>query len=488
MPLSFRIFKDDDAPLYVQAASAIRGGILDGSLRPGDRLPSVRKLSDELGVNPATVVAAYRILTSEGLLQARHGSGAFVAETALVAPALASSVLAAVPGFLRESAGAGTLVDMAANAPPRDLYPLDQVKRFMVEAIDMDGGQAFDYQQPAGYPPLREALVQSLSFLPVASRPGPNDVHVVSGAQQGLDLAARILLRPGDVAAVESPGYPGARTAFLAAGARVAPLELKPEGLDLSALEKLAASRPLRLVYVNPDFQNPTGRLYTAENRERLASLAARYGFYVIEDDLFSDLAYSGTRTDPVLAYDKAGVVLYVKSFSKILMPGLRIACLVSPAPFRERLEAAKRSVDLSSNGLMQRVLKRFITSGSLDSHLVQARARYRQARDAFASGLSSSGIDEVTGLRWERPEGGINAWLELPESFSGREVTTGCLQRACAVLPEADFLQGGETPVGADRHLRVSFGSPPLEDACKGSRLIVETLSSLSQATGKRL
>ncbi len=485
MALSFRIFKDDDAPLYVQAASAIRAGILDGSLRPGDRLPSVRKLSDELGVNPATVVAAYRILTSEGLLQSRHGSGAFVAETALVAPSMLSSSLAAVPGFSREPVGAGSFVDMAANAPPRDLYPLEQVKRFLVEAVDMDGGQAFDYQQAAGYLPLREALVQMLSFLPTASRPGPDDVHVVSGAQQGLDLAARILLRPGDVAAVESPGYPGARNVFLAAGARVAPLELGPEGPDLEALEKLASSKPLRLVYINPDFQNPTCMQYTEDCRARLASLAARYGFYIIEDDLFSDLSYSGTRSAPVLAYDKAGVVLYVKSFSKILMPGLRIACLVSPSLFRERLEASKRSVDLSSNGLMQRVLERFITSGSFDSHLVQTRARYHQARDAFASGLVSSDLDN---LSWERPEGGINAWLELPDHFIGREVAAACLQNGCAVLPEADFRQGGEPAGGEDRHLRVSFGSPPLEDVQIGVRLIVETLSSLSSAAAKRL
>ena len=312
MPLSFRIFKDDDIPLYVQAAAAIRAGILDGSLRPGDRLPSVRRLSDELGVNPATVVAAYRILTSEGLIQARHGSGAFVAENTQLPPAMQGSSLSAplhaeASIFPRDASETMPLIDMAANSPPRDLYPLEQVKRFLVEAVDMEGGQAFDYQQATGYPLLREALVGMLSFLPLHILPSPDDIHVVSGAQQGLDLAARILLRPGDVAAVESPGYPGARNAFLAAGARVAPLELCPEGLDLKGLEKLAASRPLRLVYVNPDFQNPTGIVYTHENREHLASLAARYGFYIIEDDLFSDLSYTGPHIPPVL--DRKSVV-----------------------------------------------------------------------------------------------------------------------------------------------------------------------------------
>ena len=477
MPLNFRIFKEDDSPLYVQAASAIRAGILDGSLRPGDRLPSVRRLSDELGVNPATVVAAYRILSSEGLLEARAGSGAFVADTALATP-----FLDAVPESNQPAFGSGMVVDMAANAPPRDLYPLEQVKRFLVEAVDMEGGKAFDYQQATGYLPLREALVRMLAFLPHASRPGPEDVHVVSGAQQGLDLAARILLRPGDVAAVESPGYPGARNAFLAAGARVVPLELNPEGLDLAALEKLAASRPLRLVYVNPDFQNPTGIRYTPENREHLASLAARYGFYVIEDDLFSDLSYSDSRYPPVLSFDKAGMVLYVKSFSKNLMPGLRIACLVSPPAFRERLEASRRSVDLSSNGLMQRVLERFISSGSLDAHLGAARKRYLQAWDEFALGLVSK---PLAGLSWEKPEGGINAWLELPATCTGRVFAAACLAKGCMVSPEADFRQGGGAAGGEDRHIRVSFGSPPIEDIQKGSCMIVETLSSLFPIAG---
>ena len=480
MPLAFRIFKEDDTPLYVQAASAIRAGILDGGLRPGDRLPSVRRLSDELGVNPATVVAAYRILSSEGLLEPRHGSGVFVAETALSAVSLD-----AIPPPMLPSADIGLIVDMAANAPPRDLYPLEQVKRFLVEAVDMDGGEAFDYQQAAGYLPLREALVLMLAFLPLASRPGPDDVHVVSGAQQGLDLAARILLRPGDVAAVESPGYPGARNAFLAAGARVAPIELGPDGMDLEALERLAASRPLRLVYVNPDFQNPTGIRYSTGKRDHLASLAARYGFYVIEDDLFSDLSYSGSRYPPMLSFDQAGKVLYVKSFSKILMPGLRIACLVSPPAFRERLESSKRSVDLSSNGLMQRVLQRFIRSGSLDAHLIQARKRYLQAWNELALGLLSV---PSAGLSWQGPEGGINAWLRLPAACSGRAVAAACLRNGCVVSPEADFRQGGGPAGGEDRHLRVSFGSPPLEAIRNGACKIAETLSSLFAEAGNRV
>ena len=480
MALNFKIFKDDDTPLYIQTASAIRAGILDGSLRPGDRLPSVRKLSDELGVNPATVVAAYRILSSEDLLEARAGSGAFVSDTALTAASLdIGQDLALPPSII------GSVIDLAANAPPRDLYPLEQVKRFLVEAVDMDGGQAFDYQQATGYLPLREALVEMLASIPGARSLGPEDVHVVSGAQQGLDLAARILLRPGDVAAVESPGYPGARNAFLAAGARVSTLELKPEGLDLEALEKLAASRPLRLVYVNPDFQNPTGIRYTPENRARLASLAARYGFYIIEDDLFSDLSFSGSRYPSVLSFDKAGMVLFVKSFSKILMPGLRIACLVSPPAFRERLEASRRFVDLSSNGLMQRVLERFLSSGSLELHLELARRRYSLAWKEFDAGLLLNPYD---GLSWEKPEGGINAWLKLPIHCTGRIVAAASMRHGCSVSPEADFRQNGGPDAGEDSHLRISFGSPPREDLKEGVARFVETLSSLLEVDGKRL
>ena len=460
MGLGLRLFKDDELPLYVQVADAVRARIADGELREGDKLPSVRKLSDELGVNPATIVAAYRILANEGLLSSRAGSGVFVSAGSAGGPPAKSGMQ---PG----SSDATALVDLAANAPPRCLYPLEDVKRFLVEAVDIDGGGAFDYQDSAGYVPLRQAIAARLDR--ERSRlADPADVHIVSGAQQGLDLVARVVLRRGDIAAVESPGYRGARDSFLAAGARIETVPVGYQGIDIDALERLAASRPLRLVYLNPGYQNPTGTVYSSQLRERLARMAARHSFYIVEDDQSSELSFDGLVQPSVRSFDRADRVLYIKSFSKVLMPGLRIACLEAPSAFRERLETAKRLIDLSSNGLMQRVLERFLSSGSYDAHLPVVRARYRDAAMVLTQALQQYA---ASGLAWQAPSGGLNLWLALPPGTSGAGVAAACARRGYAVAPEAGFRHEPGQPV--DAHIRVSFGSVALDALVPAARAI---------------
>ncbi len=516
-----RLYKDDETPLYVQLADALRARMLGGDYRPGDRLPSVRRLSDELGVNPATIVAAYRILTREGYMASRAGSGAFVADNApleapsgTLAPALAPAagsagvaarmstvatpaaapVPAAAPAAMAYAVGSrhgpgsralpldqGQILDLSANAPPLDLFPLADMKRFLSESIDADGGRAFEYEDTAGYGPLKKTLALRLG---TALRGAPleaDDVHIVSGAQQGIDLAARVLLRRGDVAAVECPGYRGARDAFIAAGARVEPVPLLPGGLDLEALERLAVSRPLRLVHINPDFQNPSGIEYGAGVRAELAAMAARHGFYIIEDDLFSDLAWDGSVMPSVRSFDQAGRVVLVKSFSKTLMPGLRIACLEAPPALRQRFELAKRSIDISTNGLMQRVLERFITSGRFDCLLETARRRYLEAYTIFDAALTA----RATGLSWERPRGGLNLWLELPSPLSGRSLAAECRSRACIVSAESDFHYARGPSSEADSHIRISFGSIPQSRLESAADSIAR--SALALTSGRR-
>jgi len=446
---SLRIFKDDERPLYVQAADAVRARMADGSLRPGDRLPSVRRLSDELGVNPATVVAAYRILAREGLLESRQGSGAFVAAGGVLPPA--EYPWRAEPG---EDSG-GTCLDLSANAPPRRLFPLADLKRFLAEAVDLDDGRAFEYQDAAGYGPLRERLAAGLSasVAPAGGRSAsPDDVHIVSGAQQGLDLAARVLLRRGDTAAVECPGYLGARDVFLAAGARVVHLPMGDDGMDLDALEELALKSPLRLVHVNPDFQNPTGRRWSPASRERLASLASRHGFFVVEDDSLSDFVPPPLSIPPVRAFDRADRVLYVKSFSKSLMPGLRLGFLEAPAGFRDRIESSKRAVDLSSNGLMQRVLFLFLKSGRLAVHAEGLRARCAESLSGMDAALAPL---RDLGWSWDRPLGGLNLWLALPPGMGGARFAAGARERGVLLAPEAWF----NPDPARDGHLRLSCG-----------------------------
>jgi len=479
VPTEIRLYREGETPLYVQIADAVRGRVADGQWRTGDKLPSVRALSDELCVNPATVVSAYRILMNEDILESRAGSGAYVS---------AGAVRAAHPGVGRTGdpgrIDSGAVVDLASNMPPRDLYPLDEVKRFLVEAVDIDGGGAFDYQDAAGYSPLRETIATRL-HLHGSAIVDPRDVHIVSGAQQGLDLVARILLRRGDVAALENPGYRGAREAFLAAGARVEAVDMRGDGLDLDALERLAVSTPLRLVYVNPDFQNPTGTVYTPESRSLLVRMAARHGFYIIEDSQVSDLAYDGKVPEPVRSFDQDGRVLFVKPFSKRVMPGLRIAFLQAPAVFQPRLEAAKRSLDLSANGLMQRVLERYLSSGAYDKHLPIIRARYRESALAFTAALE---VHRGSGLSWKEPSGGLNLWLELPSGIDPDMMARQLSEHGYLVASGEGFRHGlnGNRHPGLSRpslehdtsgHIRVSFGHADTKVLAGAAIAIMESL-----------
>ncbi len=466
-----RVYREDDTPLYIQAADVLRSRILGGEFRPGDKLPSVRRLSDELGVNPATVVAAYRILTSEGLAEARPGSGAYVPE-GLTPPAagieagpLRGARPIAGPDGLVMPRRDGAAFDLSRNAPPRELYPLAELKRFIVEAIDADGGEAFDYQEAGGYAPLRSAIAARVSAESGGRLVDPADLHIVSGAQQGLDLAARVLLRRGDVAAVEAPGYRGAADAFVAAGARVYGLPLDAEGLELGALERLASTRPLRIVHLSPACQNPTGLRYSEARRAAIAALAERYGFYITEDDAFGDLA-GPDAPRPVRAFDEAGRVVLIKSYSKSVLPGLRIAGIEVPHALRERFEDSKRSVDLSSSGLMQRALERFLSSGSYDRHLEAARGRYRAAYARFAKAL---GALKAIGFDWDEPAVGLFLWLALPPGLGPAAFAAALAERGVLVAPESAFRlagDGSEAGDGADaragrrERLRVSFGA----------------------------
>ena len=243
MSPGFRVFKDVETPLYVQVADSIRGRLIDGSLRVGDRLPSVRSLSDDLGVNPATIVAAYRILASEGFLESRAGSGAYVAATLSTSAEVSTGVAPFPDGYAIPATEALPVAfDLAQNAPPRRLYPLSDIQHFLADAVALDDGAVFDYQDASGYRPLKEILAARLR---TGTGPtDPCDVHIVSGAQQGLDLVARTLLRPGDTVVVESPGYRGAVETFIAAGARILPLPIGPGGLDVDSLERAVRNRP----------------------------------------------------------------------------------------------------------------------------------------------------------------------------------------------------------------------------------------------------
>lgn len=496
---TIRIDHDSEAPLYLKLADALRRAIRSGEAAAGERLPSVRRLSDAAAVNPATAVAAYRILEKEGWVAARAGSGVYVRDDIPSGGGIGPLDAASRPGegiqafadeALSELAAGRVLVpdgvlDLAAGAPSPSLFPAMEFKALVDEVLDRDGGWAFGYQESAGWAPFREALA---SYLRDAHGVDAelDDIRVVSGAQQGIDLAAKALLGPRDVAVVEAPTYRGALAVFWSRGASTLPVRVDRDGMDLAALERALRDRSPRLVYAIPRYQNPTTISWSEERMRELLLLAQRYDFYVLEDDLLSDLSY-GDRSAPTClkAIDDHDRVIYVRSFSKVLMPGLRLGVLVSPRRLRERFEAAKRATDIATDGLVQRALELYLRRGMHAGRLDFLRGHYGKVYDAAKTAVEASLLP--LGASFDPPGGGLHLWLRLPEGVTGSALRAATLARGAALVPEAVYGGAGNLADGggaarqaADAHVRLSFASLSAEDARRGVGLVAAALVDL--------
>ncbi len=496
---TIRIDHDTESPLYLKLADALRRAIRSGEAQVGERLPSVRRLSDAAGVNPATAVAAYRILEREGWVAARAGSGVYVRDDGsggtagrirseendnrdlrreASGDAADLADLAAGRVLVREG-----VLDLAAGAPSPALFPAAEFKSIVNEVLDRDGGWAFGYQESAGWAPFRGALAEYLlSAHGVAAE--LEDIRVVSGAQQGIDLAAKALLGPRDAAAVEEPTYRGALAVFWSRGAETLGVRLDRDGMDLGELERVLRERSVRLVYAIPRYQNPTTISWTEERMRGLLALAKKYDFYVLEDDLLSDLSY-GVRREPtcIKAIDAEDRVIYVRSFSKVLMPGLRLGVLVTPRRLRDRFEAAKRATDIATDGLVQRALELYLRRGLHEDRLAFLRrhygAVYAAATDAAERLLSPLGAS------FDRPDGGLHLWVRLG-GVTGTSLRAAALARGAALIPEAVYGGGEGARRGegvSDAHVRLSFASLSAEEAERGIGIVAAALAELRSA-----
>ena len=441
-------------PLAEQIAAGIRRRIREGTLAAHAKLPPARTLAQRLGVNPATVVAAYRKLAAEGWASSRVGSGTYVCpQLDLPAAKIAAGrAAAAVP----ETTAVGA--DGAAG------FPTGVLKRIIGHILDREGARAFDYTEVAGHPPLIKALRGYLRGGGI--EPGDDDIIIFSGAQQGLSVIVQALLRPGDWVAVERPTYPGILRLLQRAGARVEAVDLLADGgPNLRALERLFRTRPIRLFYGMPVYQNPTGACYPPAARQSLLELCARHGVTLVEDDSLSDLNFGCGLFRPLRAdgnpaskparvaksspppqgsqYSTAEII-YLKSFSRLLMPGFRLGFCLAPPGVAALLRRVKEESDLSTSGFFQRVLHLFLHHGYFREHLARLQehesARFAEAVKRVEQELLPAGF------RWLRPQGGPRIWLRLPAGTDAAAFLAESARRGLPLKPGAEFAPDGST------------------------------------------
>jgi GntR family transcriptional regulator/MocR family aminotransferase len=428
--------RQSTVPLYQQIETHLRQGILSGSLATNTRLPASRQLAQDLGVNRITVENAYAELETEGLIYSRMGSGTYIlpANSLLTLPKdnpgapwplwqqnveFQTKTTRTKPSeeTTRKTAHPHP-INFASGIGDAHLFPAEDFRKVLQTVMRRDGIAALDYGEPNGHAPLRETITHILASQGLQTR--SENVLITAGSQQALSLVSQLLLKPGDVILVESPTYSGALDLFRALNFDVVGIPMDRQGMQVEALEKLLQQHHPKLIYTIPNFHNPTGTCLSAARRRQLIILADRYNVPILEDDFVGDLRYEG-RTQPALkALDPGGRVIYVSTFSKILMPGLRVGFLVAEGPIYNALVNFKRVNDLATSTLVQRALEAYVTVGRYQSHLRRSCQIFRKRRDVMLSAIQRYLPAEI---HLDPPQGGLFLWLQLPEKLSSEKL-----------------------------------------------------------------
>ena len=355
------------------------------------------------------------------------------------------------------------VISFAPGYPAHDTFPWGEFTEITRELLTGADPDVLQYGPTRGYKPLLEAIAGIMASRGVDTT--PDRLLVTTGSQQGLDLVARVLLDPGDVVLVELPTYTGAITAFRNVQATMIGVRQEADGVDLEALDATwvrlhGEGRRVRMLYVVPNFQNPTGLLIGLEKRRRLLEWADRRNVLIVEDDPYRELYFEDSATEadvrPIKADDADGRVVYLSSFSKTLAPGYRVAWIDAPAPLAAKFEIAKQAEDLCTGGLDQRVVYQACRRGVLSRQLPILRDHYRQKRDVMVEALQREFGSEVS---WPSPRGGFFLWATLPPAIDADAMLARAVQHGVIyVAGEAFFVDHS----GAGRHIvRLAFSAP---------------------------
>jgi len=484
MAWTFALTPESETPLYRQLYEQIAHKIRSGEFGQGFRLPATRELAGLLGLNRATVSAAYELLDTEGLISGQVGRGSYVtAGPARLASALDWEALlehgeTAVAGG--GGGWGGEAISFVMSRPSHELFPLEDFRASCAAVLGRgDLAGILQLGSPSGYEPLRRHLLEDARRQGLATP--ADDLIVTNGCQQALDLLARVLVRPGDSVVAEDPVYTGLKNLVAGVGAQLVGVPVGSEGLEVGQLERVLERERPRFLVVTPNFQNPTGATLPLAARHALLEAAARARVPVVENDAYGQLRYTGEPLAALKHLDQRGGTVLLRSFSKISFPGLRVGWALGPKPLIDRLRHAKEASDLHTDQLSQAVLLEFAESGRLGAHLgrvLQAGAeRLRATLDACRAFLPA-------GARWTRPEGGMNVWVRLPEPLDAEELLPRARKEGVAYLPGRLFAISRREP-GA---LRLSFAGLPPEAIRAGLEILGRVFSGSAEAVSRNL
>lgn len=365
------------------------------------------------------------------------------------------------------------VISFGGGMPAPELFPIEEMKEVTLKVLDEDGQKALQYAPTDGFLPLREKIVERLNRLGIEGISAKN-ILLTSGSQQGLDFSGKIFLDPGDVVICERPSYLGAINAFKAYECRFVDIPMDDDGMIMEKLEKaLQANTRVKFIYVIPDFQNPTGKTWSAERRRELVKMADKYDKVIIEDNPYYELRYEGETPPAIKSFDREGRVIFLGTFSKTLSPGLRMGWVCACDEILNKYNLIKQGSDLQVNSLTQRQLNAYLEMYDLDARIEDLKEVYRKRRDLMVSEMKKNFPE---GVKIFVPQGGLFVWLEFPRNINTTELMIKALEKNVAFVPGDPFYPNG----GGENTCRFSFSNMPDDKIIEGIRRMGEVVREI--------
>ncbi|NVO88288.1 PLP-dependent aminotransferase family protein [Lactobacillus rhamnosus] len=373
------------------------------------------------------------------------------------------------------AASGPNVISFAGGYPDRSLFPTQQLNQAFKHSFNSGDTELLQYASTQGYLPLREKIAARLRATGIPTR--ADNIMMTQGAQQGLDLVARLMLDPGDGLVVEAPTYLGALAAFNAYQPTYYEIPMQGDGMDINALQRVLMSHKVKFIYTVPDFQNPTGVVMSVAKRQALIRLANQYDVMILEDNPYRDLRYEGKPLPTIKSFDTQGRVVYLGSFSKILSPSLRMGWLVAAPDLLQELLALKGGSDLESSNLTMHGIDAYMAENDLDAHITEIQNRYREKKNAMVAAMNRYLPDEA---HFTNPDGGFFLWLTMPAGFDmGAFMKQHLLPESnISYVPSANLYATSAQVNGA----RLNFTGPTLEQIDTGIKALGDALKTALQ------
>lgn len=455
------IDQSQDKNLYEQVADRIQRLIAEGTLQIGDRLPSVRKLHEQWSVSVSTVLEAYRLLEDRGLIAARPQSGYYVKQALLKTPSephqsapspkahhVDNSLGFRVICSIRDS----QTIKLGAAVPSLELLPLAALNRLTGQILRQHQMVAHAYDVPPGCEALRHEVARRL--MDAGCSVTPDEIVTTNGTFESVFLSLRAITQPGDTVAIESPTYYGLLEALEILHLKALELPTHPrDGLSLLHLESTLQKKRIAACALVSNFSNPLGTCMSDQKKKELVELLARYQVPLVEDDIYGDLYFEGTRPKALKAFDQEGLVLYCSSCSKTLSPGLRVGWAVA-GRYQAKVEQLKWVINQTTATAPQLTVAAFLSNGGYDRHLRQLRRAYQSQTLRMIQAICDYFPSET---RVTHPKGGHVLWVELPEEFDSLKLYETALERQISIAPGMIFSPSG----GYNNCFRLNCGMP---------------------------